>query len=89
MTKSTRTLSIALLVADTPAPTIVNKRGDYGKIYTDWLEKSLAAIPRHGWQDEYKLSITAFDVVNEQRYPDDGMLSDGLFDAIMITGSGG
>lgn len=87
MTKTTRTLSIALLVADTPAPPVVEKRGDYFKIYSDWLNKSLVSIPRHSWQDEYKLNITPFDVVKDRKHPDDGMLRDGLFDAIMITGS--
>lgn len=87
MSKSTRTLSIALLIADTPVPQVVEKRGDYYRIYSEWLNKSLASVPRHAWQDDYKLSITPFDVVKERKYPDDGMLNDGLFDAIMITGS--
>jgi len=87
MTRITRTLSIALLIADTPVPQVVAKRGDYHKIYTEWLNNSLAAVPRHHWQDEYKLNITPFDVVKDQKYPDEGMIKDGLFDAIMITGS--
>lgn len=88
MVKTTRTLSIALLVADTPLPPVVAKRGEYKQIYSQWLQSSLAAVPRHAWQDDYKLNITAFDVVKEKRYPDEGMMSDGLYDAIMITGSG-
>jgi hypothetical protein len=85
--KATRTLSIALLIADTPVPPVVAKRGDYFQIYTEWLNASLAAVPRHSWQDDYKIDITPFDVVKDRKYPDEGMLKDGLFDAIMITGS--
>lgn len=85
--RKTRTVSIALLVADTPPPSVVDKRGRYPQIYNAWLQKSLASIPRHGWMDKIEVELTPFDVVNEGKYPDEGMLRDGIFDAIMVTGS--
>lgn len=87
MTKVSRTLTIALLVADTPPEPVVAKRGTYERIYPEWLQRSLKAIPRHDWQDTYELQILPFDVVGAQRYPSDAMLGDGLIDAIMVTGS--
>ncbi|UZJ55045.1 hypothetical protein CBS101457_004365 [Exobasidium rhododendri] len=87
MNKTTKVLSIALLIADTPVPQVVAERGDYFRIYSEWLNKSLAAVPRHSWQDDYTIDITPFDVVKDRKYPDEGMIKDGLFDAIMITGS--
>lgn len=87
-TKQKRTLTIALLVADTPPEPVVAKRGDYVRIYSEWLAASRNAIARHHWQDEYDVHLLPFDVVQEQKYPDEGMLHDGLIDAIMVTGSG-
>lgn len=59
----------------------------YLRIYTSFLQRSLATIKRHQWQDQISLDIRAFDIVQEQKYPAEGQLSDGLWDAIMITGS--
>ncbi|CAO1622296.1 unnamed protein product [Parajaminaea phylloscopi] len=82
-----RTISIALLVADTPPESVTQVRGDYHKIYTSFLQRSLASIDRHRWQEEIVLDIRPFDIVGAQKYPTDGQLSDGLWDAIFITGS--
>lgn len=86
--KQKRTLTIALLIADTPVPQVLAKRGDYSQIYSEWLEKSQKAIARHDWQDDYEIHLLPFDVVTEQKYPDEGIMHDGLIDAVMVTGSG-
>lgn len=80
-------VSIALLVADTPPPPVIAVRGDYTKIYPRFLQESLNTIKRHSWQPQVELHIRCYDVVNKMEYPDEGQLGDGLWDAVMITGS--
>ncbi|PWZ02225.1 hypothetical protein BCV70DRAFT_198500 [Testicularia cyperi] len=80
-------VSIALLVADTPPPPVVAVRGDYTKIYPRFLQESLNTIKRHSWQPQVELHVRCYDVVKKMEYPDQGQLSDGLWDAVMITGS--
>ncbi|CEH12496.1 Predicted glutamine synthetase [Ceraceosorus bombacis] len=70
-----KTLSIALLLADTPPAAVVAKRGDYKRIYPQWLNHALHSIPRHTWQDTVELDIIPFDVV-QQHYPDEAQLKD-------------
>lgn len=82
-----RTISIALLVADTPHESVVSARGDYTALYTNFLNRALKSIKRHRWQEELTLDIRPFDVVKEQKYPSEGQLADGLWDAILISGS--
>ncbi|CAO1612775.1 unnamed protein product [Sympodiomycopsis kandeliae] len=82
-----RTISIALLIADTLPENVASVRGQYLKIYTDFFNRSLATIKRHRWQEELVLDIRPFDIVNAQHYPSDGQLNDGLWDAVVITGS--
>ncbi len=85
--KKKKVVSIALLVADTPPPPVVAVRGDYTKIYPRFLQESLNTIKRHPWQPHVELHIRCYDVVNKMEYPDEGQLGDGLWDAVMITGS--
>ena len=82
-----KTISVALLVADTPVPPVVATYGNYERIFRDFLTQSGNTIGRHHWQDKLDLNLRAFDVVEKQAYPDDGQLADGLWDCIMITGS--
>ncbi|KDN52922.1 class I glutamine amidotransferase-like protein [Tilletiaria anomala UBC 951] len=84
---SKKNISIALLVADTPPEPVVAAYGDYEKIYKNFLQQSANTVKRHRWQESLDLRIRPFDVVHKQEYPDEGQLSDGLWDAIMITGS--
>lgn len=87
MSSSKKTINIALLVADTPVPPVVEAHGDYSKIYPDFFKQSGNIIKRHKWQESLDLRIRAFDVVHKQEYPDEGQLKDGLWDAICVTGS--
>ncbi|EPQ28649.1 uncharacterized protein PFL1_03952 [Pseudozyma flocculosa PF-1] len=82
-----RQISIAVLVADTPVQPVLDRRGDYTKIYPAFLQSSLNTIKRHAWQDSVSLHVRCYDVVTAQEYPDQGQLSDGLWDAIVVTGS--
>ncbi|PWN50129.1 class I glutamine amidotransferase-like protein [Violaceomyces palustris] len=82
-----KAISIALLVADTPPRPVVEKVGDYKVIYPNFLESSLESVARHAWQEKVELQIRPYDVVDKMEYPDEGQLRDGLWDAIMITGS--
>lgn len=80
-------VSIALLVCDTPPEPVLSLKGDYTKVYTRFLSESLNTIKRHAWQPQVELHVRSYDVVNKMEYPDEGQLGDGLWDAIMITGS--
>ncbi|KAK0528940.1 hypothetical protein OC842_004401 [Tilletia horrida] len=82
-----RVITIALLVADTPVKPVVETWGEYPKIFTTLLKDALASIPRHHWQEPIELDIRPFDVVKEMKYPEEGQLKDGLYDAVLITGS--
>lgn len=59
----------------------------YHKIYTSFFNRSLSTIKRHRWQEELVLDIRPFDIVKSQQYPTEGQLTDGLWDAVVITGS--
>lgn len=59
----------------------------YLNIYAEWLHSSLDAIARESWQEKIELHIAMFDVCKEPGYPDEEELKDGLWDAIIITGS--
>ncbi|CAD6890698.1 unnamed protein product [Tilletia controversa] len=82
-----KVITIALLVADTPVPAVVETWGEYPKIFSTFLKDALASIPRHHWQESIELDIRPFDVVKAMKYPDDGQLADGLYDAVLVTGS--
>lgn len=77
-----------MLIADTPVPSVLESRGDYFKIYKELLDSSLADIRRHDWQDKIDIHLRPYDVVTKMEYPDEGQLFDGLWDAVIITGSG-
>lgn len=65
---------LALLVCDTPLPSIVAAQGAYPIIFTTWL---LASARR-----DMKLQLDPYDVVHKE-YPDPEK-----YDGILITGSG-
>jgi GMP synthase-like glutamine amidotransferase len=77
-----RKIRLALLLADTPAPTIVEKYGDYCVQFTNLLRNAIDRNKR--LRESATLEIKGFDVVHNMELPND--LSQ--FDAIMITGSG-
>ena len=77
-----RILRLALLIADTPAPSIVAKEGNYLVQFTRLLQSSI-----QNYQLDVRLKIDPYDVVNEMALPTEGGLKD--IDGIMITGSGG
>lgn len=71
----------------TDKPATLGTDNSYLKIYTSFFQRSLATVKRHRWQEELVLDIRPFDIVHEQKYPSPGQLSDGLWDAVVVTGS--
>lgn len=79
-----RVLRLALLVADTPAPAVVAKHGDYSFLYRRVLRKALQTY----YDDSgLELDVCDYDVVNLQEYPADDIMASGELDGIIITGS--
>ncbi|KAF5366183.1 hypothetical protein D9758_005672 [Tetrapyrgos nigripes] len=73
---SVRPKSIALLICDTPLPSVIVEHGDYHKIFSVLLKKSL---PDHDF------ILDSYDVVHKMEYPDDEKLDE--YDCVMLTGS--
>jgi hypothetical protein len=71
------TLRIALLVCDTPIPSILEFAGDYHSIFNTLLCK---AAPLCG---DPKFILDSYDVVEHKQYPPAHI----HYDAIIITGS--
>ena len=71
-------LRIAILKADVPMPTVIEKFGDYGPIF----RRLLKAGERRAQLPERDLELTDYDVVVNPQYP---KLED--VDAVLITGS--
>ncbi|KAI0030093.1 class I glutamine amidotransferase-like protein [Vararia minispora EC-137] len=69
---------IALLVTDTPMPSIVKAHGDYEAIFTRLFEVSKP-------QDVPRFRLDAFDVRNKMEYPPESILDEYM--GIVITGS--
>ncbi|KAI0674266.1 class I glutamine amidotransferase-like protein [Trametes maxima] len=77
---SLRPYRIAVLLCDTPLPSIVAAQGDYGAIFTALFRNSLQATAA---ADDSEFQVDAFDVRNAQIYPDDV----DQYDAVLLTGS--
>lgn len=72
-------LRIAILECDTPPPPVVEKYGQYGRIFTTLLESAADAL---GLSPEQDLELSVYDVVTAQEYPDLDKV-----DAVLISGS--
>jgi GMP synthase-like glutamine amidotransferase len=70
-------LRLALLICDTPLPSVVQTHGDYLAIFTRFFKASLP-------DPQVEFSLDGFDVVNKQEYPP----LDTEYDGIVISGSG-
>lgn len=78
---ATKNLNIAILVADTPPlPVVEAGGGDYAHLFAN-LFHSAAKNYR---SQSISIKTQAFDVVHKQEYP---QKLDGVFDAVLITGS--
>ncbi|KAJ7182672.1 class I glutamine amidotransferase-like protein [Mycena crocata] len=75
--------SVALLICDTPMPSVIGVHGDYHVLFTELLH---ASAKQHGITDiEDKCKLDAYDVVHKMEYPTDTQLES--YDGILITGS--
>lgn len=78
----TTKLRLALLVCDTPIPGVLERDGDYNKVYGDYLRRSLNVYKKEGDKD-VDFQLDGFDVRFKEEYPN---LDE--YDGIVITGSG-
>lgn len=69
----TPTIRLAILLCDTPLPPILEKDGNYQKIFDTWLRITAPV----------DFTLDAFDVVHKMEYPPEGI----KYDAIIFTGS--
>lgn len=85
MSSNKRQIKIALLLCDTPIPTVLSTHGTYVDIFRNLLQASLPPSA------EVDFTLDGFDVVVAQDYPDLGEDEDstGDYDGVLITGSGG
>ncbi|KAJ9110323.1 hypothetical protein QFC19_001726 [Naganishia cerealis] len=95
-----RTVRVALLVNDTPVPSVVESHGDYLQIYTAHLKDSLASYPDHALRETIgDLVVDGYDVVRGEYPPENRLIrgekrGDGgedsdrwVYDCVMMTGS--
>jgi hypothetical protein len=76
-------LNIALLVADTPIPKVIENYGDYYILFKNLLNDSIKLKNKN---ENYLINLIQYDIVNEMNYPNDKELKEDI-DVIMITGS--
>ena len=82
-TSSKRKLTLLVLLADTPPPTVKARHGDYHTVFTSLFQRSLDTLP----DVEYELQVKSCDVVNDPwEYPTDEDLQEAA--GLLITGSG-
>ena len=79
------TIRIALLLADTPNPYVLEEEGTYLDVFRAHLLDSLENVGR---KDQVALDVTGFDIVGKQEFPDERNFEKGGYNAVMITGSG-
>jgi hypothetical protein len=75
-------LRIAILECDTPLTATRAKYGDYGGVFKALLSAGADALNHPNLSSKYGLSLTNWEVVEAQEYP---QLDE--IDAILITGS--
>lgn len=79
----TNKIKLALLLCDTPIPSVLAEHGDYTSIFTNLLRSSL---PK---DSEYDFQLDPFDVRGKLEYPDESQLGgDDGYKAVIMTGSG-
>lgn len=81
-----KTLSVAILVAGAPPKEVLEKYGGFEFMFRNGLAEAMANIPRHKWHPKVFLHLQAFNVL-EAEFPDISQLDDGLWDAVIVTGS--
>ena len=82
------TISIALLVSGRPSDETCDATGGrgYAGMFEPLFERALSSIPRYHYHQKKKLHFRAFDVTRGE-LPEEGQLGDGLWDALLVTGS--
>lgn len=81
-----KTISIAILLCGNPSQSTVDKFGSYDNMFRHVFTEALATIPRHEWHPKISLYIRSFNVTLGE-FPDVSQLDDGLWDAVVVTGT--
>ena len=55
-------------------------------MFRNALAEALGVIPRHHWHPKISLHLQAFNVMMAE-FPDIAQLDDGMWDAVIVTGS--
>ncbi|WFD19626.1 GMP synthase (glutamine-hydrolyzing) [Malassezia caprae] len=71
---------------DAPPKELQEKYGGYEVMFRNTLAEAMAHIPRHKWHPKISLHLQAFNIL-EAEFPDIAQLDDGLWDAVIVTGS--
>lgn len=76
-------IKLALLLCDTPIPSVLAEHGNYTSIFTNLLRDSL---PK---DSGYDFQLDPYDVRGKMEYPEESLLDgeDG-YKAVIMTGSG-
>ena len=75
---------IAVLLCDTPVPTIVAAQGNYEVIFRTLFQKSLESLKASTPDSDIDFVVDAYDIRNKMEYPKDI----DLYDGVLLTGSG-
>lgn len=81
-----KTISIAILVCGQPSQSTVDKFGGYDVMFRNVFTEALATIPRYDWHPKISLYIRGFNVKMGE-FPDVSQLDDGLWDAVIVSGT--
>lgn len=80
-----RELTLLVLLADTPVPSVLKSHGDYHAIFTSLFQRAAATLPED--IAPFVLTVKSYDVVNEPwEYPSEQELGEAA--GVLITGSG-
>ena len=79
-------ITIAILVAGQPPKEMAEKYGGFEYMFRNALAEALGVIPRHHWHPKISLHLQAFNVMMAE-FPDIAQLDDGMWDAVIVTGS--
>jgi hypothetical protein len=80
-----RELTLLVLLADTPVPTVLKSHGDYHAIFTSLFQRAASTLSQD--VEPFVLTVKSYNVVNEPwEYPTEQELGEAA--GVLITGSG-
>ena len=76
-------MRLALLICDTPIPTVKEAYGTYLDIFRSWLTNSAAVNA-----PDIEFTLEGYDVVQGIYPKDEDFVGEGAFKGVVLTGSG-